>query len=178
MAEQTEAATPTLRALLRAYPLRVIVYALLRSFIASNFLLMLLTFCSIAFCAWSGWSSYVSGEWAWFQRSGPLVAFMGAAVAGRSIIRMSAGAQPYTGIERVTLMASTPDGRATVRRSPEAVKAQREGDKDGRAALLGLVLGLIGTLVSGYGDLPGRYLQRPAEEPPPWCVSPPPPSSR
>lgn len=80
-------------------------------------------------------------------------------LSGRSIVRLGeAGAGHEGGAEQARVVGSTSDGRIRFRYSQETVARCREAKHDARAAVIGLVLAIFGTLVWGYGDLVGNAL--------------------
>jgi hypothetical protein len=100
-------------------------------------------------------------DWVWFQRSGSLLTFSGAILAARAIVRLGReGARPAPQTEIVSLVGSYYDERgqlmAKTKRTPEAIARKREEKKDEAALVLGFVVGLLGTIIWGYGDLLGK----------------------
>ena len=100
-------------------------------------------------------------DWLWLQRDGAIITLAAAVLAGRAIVRLGReGAKPSgSGIEMVAILDThyTPDGRlvARTKRSAEAIARELEANKDAAAAALALFMGVLGTLVWGYGDLVG-----------------------
>jgi hypothetical protein len=101
-------------------------------------------------------------DWLWFQRAGSVITLAAAVLAGRAIVRLGReGAKPSGGgFEIGTVQDSyyAPDGRLMVRmkRRPEAIARVQESNRDAAAAALALFMGVVGTLIWGYGDLLGR----------------------
>lgn len=115
--------------------------------------------------AWSlvslAWSVHAGGvQWVCFQRAGSVLTLAGIIMSGRAIMREGrTGASPKSPVD-VAKVESTfigEDGRVMVRaRSSEETKARRrEEGRDAHAAVVGMIVASVGTLIWGYGDLLG-----------------------
>lgn len=104
-----------------------------------------------------------SAAWSWFQRSGTILIVAGAFLSYRSIVRLGVagvgGANTTLAIGKV--ISADDSGPAQTLRvvyDDETREHFRQAAHDKVAGILGAFLILLGSAVSGYGDLAGRLL--------------------
>jgi hypothetical protein len=101
---------------------------------------------AIAFVSASMLLSYFTGKWHWFGRSGAVATLAEVVLSVRPLVRMGRAGWP--------LYMSTIDGGHAAP-TEEEIESARQTDLDARAAQLGAVLAVLGTLIWAYGDLLG-----------------------
>lgn len=102
--------------------------------------------------------SALSHEWMWFGRSGSVLTLAGLVLAARSIMRegkAGVGGKSSFAIGKVLGSSVGKDGRmfVQVEHSPETKRRWYEESRDATAAVVGLALAALGTVIWGYGDL-------------------------
>lgn len=90
-----------------------------------------------------------SGAWHWFARSGAIATLAGVVLSVRPLIRM--------GLLGWVRHQNKIDGGGAGP-TPEELEADRQQLLDARAARLGALLAVAGTLVWAYGDLLGELV--------------------
>jgi hypothetical protein len=128
--------------------------------LASSRFLLLLTAVVVAASVYADWGQ---SNWLWFQRSGSVIALVGAVLGFRSIVRL--GKAGVGGANPVFLRGTVKsvDGSGPVQRvrlayDDETKETLRQSTLDRDAGAIGAILLLLGTVVWGYGDLLGRVL--------------------
>lgn len=129
-------------------------------FLVSSTLLILLTVVVVAGSVYADWGQ---SNWLWFQRSGSVMALVGAILGFRSFVRLGktgvGGANPV--LLRGTVESiddSGPVQRVRLAYDEETKETLRQSALDRDAGAIGAVLLVLGTVVWGYGDLLGRML--------------------
>lgn len=91
-------------------------------------------------------ASCITGKWHWFGRAGAIATMMGVILSIRSIVRK--------GLDEWVQSQNTIDGGGAAL-SPEDIEEERQERLDAKAAVIGVIMVLAGTIVWAYGDLIG-----------------------
>ena len=109
---------------------------------------------SLAWVAASAVWSAAGGDWGWFGRSGSILTLAGLILAARSIMREGrsgvGGKSPFA-IGKIVGSSIGKDGglQVQVEHSPETKRRWYEEGRDATAAVVGLALAALGTLIWG-----------------------------
>lgn len=124
----------------------------------------LLFLIAVACTSYSIYLDWGTVSWVWFQRSGSLLALIGAILGYRSIVRLGVhgvgGANPTAVIGKVVSVDdSGPVQKMKVSYDEETLKTLHQASIDRAAGYIGAYMLVVGTVIWGYGDLVGQVLR-------------------
>jgi hypothetical protein len=117
-----------------------------RSYLSKIWLLELIAFL-IVFISIT--SSYTTGKWHWFGRSGAWLTIIGVILSARPLIRM--GFNQWLQSKSIIDLGS-------INPTIEEIEKEKQENQDNKAFNIGIKMSIIGTLIWAYGDLIGEFL--------------------
>lgn len=101
-------------------------------------------------------------SWSWFQRSGTAIALLGGIMTYRSIVRdgIKGVGSGNPALLPGTIVGSNEDGTVKFECNEEAKTFLIQNFYDRLSGFIGAWLIILGTLISGYGDLIGSLVQK------------------